>query len=67
MVTTSRASFSVPDLDELPHILAQDLKIQLLPYLASLLQQKVDEGLRSHIHVDVLEEVIRLAGTGILR
>lgn len=59
-ITTSRATFSVADIEDLPEIIADDLNGQLLTYTDSILTSELDEPHRSRIFKDELEGMIRV-------
>ena len=59
-ITTSRATFSVQDIEDLPNIIADDLNGQLLTYTESVLISELDEVHKSRIFKDELENMIRI-------
>ena len=59
-ITTSRATFSVQDIEDLPNIIADDLNGQLLTYTESVLISELDEVHKSRVFKDELENMIRI-------
>ena len=68
MISTSRASFPLTDLESLPQIVAFDISLQLLSCFEEVLRQAVtDERLRPQVFADELEETVIVAQAGVLR
>ena len=59
-ITTSRASLTIQDLDDLSGMVADDLNGQLLSYAESFLIEEMDETYRSRLFKDDLENMIRI-------
>ena len=59
-ITTSRASLTIQDLDDLSGMVADDLNGQLLSYAESFLIGEMDEIYRSRLFKDDLENMIRI-------
>jgi len=59
-ITTSRASLTIQDLDDLSGMVADDLNGQLLSYAESFLIGEMDEIYRSRQFKDDLENMIRI-------
>lgn len=59
-ITTSRASLTIQDLDDLSGMVADDLNGQLLSYAESFFVAEMDEIYRSRLFKDDLENMIRI-------
>jgi hypothetical protein len=59
-ITTSRATFSVHDIDDLADIMAADLNGQLLACAEGILKDNLDEVHQSRLFKDELENEIRI-------
>lgn len=66
-ITTSIADFAVPDLNELPSMIADDLVRQLLHAAQETLVKHVSEEHRSDVFFDDLEGVVRVPGSAALQ
>ena len=59
-ITTSRASLTIQDLDDLSGMVADDLIGQLLSYAESFFVAELDQIYRSRLFKDDLENMIRI-------
>ena len=59
-ITTSRASLTMQDLDDLSGMVADDLNGQLISYAESFLIEEMDEIYRSRLFKDDLGNMIRI-------
>jgi hypothetical protein len=67
-ITTSRATFSLADIDELPYIVADDISLQLLGFAVEVILQDIeDEPARSQVFMDDLEGVVSAGPCGSMR
>lgn len=65
VIATSRASFPLPDFEDMGPIIADDLGLQLLNLAKSLLQQDIeDEHGRHQVFLDELDEVVSAGECG---
>lgn len=66
-IRTSRASFALNNMEDLPHIIAETLSRQLLLVAVTMLQEMcTDDNVKERIFIDDLDETISLADLGSL-
>jgi hypothetical protein len=68
LIATSRGTFPLTNLSRLASILAVDIRTQLLRYVAGELKRCIsDDGIRSRVILDELDESIVIVSLGGLR
>ena len=58
MITTSQASFPLSDINDLPHLVSEDVSLQLLRLVEQTVRAKVSSEHQVSVYLDELQGVV---------